>query len=190
MTPNRRQRWLGGALVATLGATAFTAWWSDPADGLAEPLAPRSRSGAMPRAAADPGAGTAMPPPAADARGAATAAVPPQPRAAWAAVDAAALAAWGHAPVLPRRAPPNAARAAAAASAAPPPQAPPLAYRYVGRVIEDGRRRAMLVSPKQSILVEEHELIEGQWRVEHIGDAEIRWLWLPGALPGRLAFAS
>jgi hypothetical protein len=67
--------------------------------------------------------------------------------------------------------------------------APPLAYRYVGRLVEDGRQRAMLVSPQRSILVKERELIDGQWRVEHIGDEEIQWIWVPGALPGRLAIA-
>jgi len=190
MTPSRRQRWLGGALVATLGATVITAWWSGDPEPTGELALPRSRGDGAPglpsaRRPVDP-----APPTAAGARTTTGATLAQRQRGEWSAVSAAALAAWGLSPRPLPRSRPAVSPVAQAASAPPAPVAPPLAYRYVGRIFEDGRRRAMLVSPQRSILVEEHELIEGQWRVERIDDAEIRLFWVPGALPGRLAFAS
>jgi hypothetical protein len=48
----------------------------------------------------------------------------------------------------------------------------------------------MLVSPQRSLLVAEHELIDGQWRVERIADGQVDLLWLPGSQRGRLMFTS
>lgn len=185
-----RQRGLVGALVLTLVATAWTAWRGDQADPTEDLAPPRSRGDRPPLLQADR---RSLDPVAAAAAGAgptSSARLADRPRGEWPAATEGALAAWGQpADPLPRPAPVAARAALAAAAAAPAPVAPPLAYRYVGRILEDGRRRAMLVSPQRSILVEEQELIEGQWRVEQITDAEIRWLWLPGSLTGRLAFA-
>lgn len=192
MTLNGRQRWLGGVLVATLGATAFTAWWGDDPASTDELALSISRSQRSPllqtdrRSFKESMSQTT-------ARKPTTPVAPPAQvsRGDWPAATTVALAAWGQSPEpLPASRPVAPRVVQAAASAPSAPVAPSLAYRYVGRILEDGRRRAMLVSPQRSILVEEHELIEGQWRVEHIDDAEIRWLWLPGAVPGRLAFAS
>jgi hypothetical protein len=190
MNPSRRQRWLGGALVATLGATALTAWWGGDPESTDDLAPPRSHSERSPSLQKDRRSLGPMTQPTASPPSTPIATMAQRQRADWPAVPVAALAAWGHSSEPAPRSRPVAARAAQAASAASAPVAPPLAYRYVGRILEDGRRRAMLVSPQRSILVEENELIEGHWRVERIDDAEIRWLWLPGALPGRLAFAS
>jgi hypothetical protein len=191
MTLTRRQRWLGGALVATLGATVLTAGWGDDDPASTDEIAlSRIRSERSPVTPSDRRSFDPMAPATAGAGKAAAATTAQQQRGEWSAVSADALAAWGDPKEPPPRPRPIAARAAPAASAPPAPVAPPLAYRYVGRILEDGHRRAMLVSPQHSILVGEKEVIEGQWRVEFIDDAEIRWLWLPGAVPGRLAFAS
>jgi len=191
MKTNRRQRWLGGALVMTLLATAFTAWWGDKPDSTEDLAVSRGQGDRGPRLQTDRRSFDPVAPATTSPGTSSGAQMAHRPRGQWPEATEAALAAWGHSSEpLPKPAA-VAARAAPAAAPLPPaPVAPPLAYRYVGRILEDGRPRAMLVSPQRSILVEEHELIEGQWRVEHIDDAEIRWLWLPGALPGRLAFAS
>jgi hypothetical protein len=194
MKPTLRQRWLGGALVATLGATAFTAWWSSGSESGDVVAVPRSRSERRALPSSDRRQVDAMV--ASSAGGEAVAGSssgseqPRIQRGDWPAVSVDGLAAWGQSPEPVSKAVPIVAPVVVAAPVAPPPVAPPLAYRYVGRLVEDGRQRAMLVSPQRSILVKERELIDGQWRVEHIGDEEIQWLWVPGALPGRLAIAS
>jgi hypothetical protein len=193
MKATLRQRWLGGALVATLLATALTAWWSPNSESIDEGVVPRFRGERRVLPSADGRQVDAMVA-SSGASGVGSnhgADTPRVPRGDWPAVTVDAAAAWGQSPEpVVKAAPVVAVVAPVAAPVAPPPVAPPLAYRYVGRILEDGRRRAMLVSPQRSILVEESELIEGQWRVEHIDDAELRLIWLPGSLPGRLAFAS
>ncbi len=189
MTTTARQRWLGGALAATLGATAITAWRSDapaPAEDFVatRTTSPRPPDGQPSQALADRSGH-----PAAPASSAPGAAHSPSRQDDWPPVAAAALAAWGQLPAPPRQVRPR-QQATLAAAAPAPPAAPPLTYRYVGRFVEDGRPRAMLVSPQRSLLVAEHELIDGQWRVERIADGQVDLLWLPGSQRGRLMFTS
>lgn len=202
MKTTRRQLGLGAALAATLLATALTAWMdggTPAAEGFAPPRS-RADTASAPRAddtsASGPDAFATRPGAVAEADGPADVATATRTpgREAWPAVEPAALAAWGQgAPALDSRPAAVAARRAASvaeAAASAAPVAPPLAYRYVGRLVEDGRARAMLVSPQRTLLVAESEVVDGQWRVEHISERSVDLVWLPAALPHRLAFES
>jgi len=174
MTMAWHQRWLGAALAATLLATAYTAWRGDgevAGPVPARPLAAGTRP--TPAAVVDPV-------PATGSTG----------RRAWPEVDETALAAWGQTRRPPPPAPsPVAALAlrAAASAAGAAPAAPPFNYRYVGRLVEDGRTRALLVSPQRTQFVAERDVLDGQWQVERIAERALDLVWLPGPLPRRVA---
>jgi hypothetical protein len=127
------------------------------------------------------------------------AAAPPTPsdRGAWPEPAAAAVRAWGGAPAPAAPAVAPARRAAvkppAAVPAAPPaapPQAPAPAWRFIGRIAEGGNVRALLLTPQQLRVVAEQEALDGEWRVQRIGEQGVELLWLPGSQPVRLAWAT
>jgi hypothetical protein len=73
-----------------------------------------------------------------------------------------------------------AARAAEPApqpSAAPPAQ--PVPFRYVGRVVQNGKAEALLLRGAALYSLAEGEEIDGEYRVERIGSATIRLTYLP-----------
>lgn len=172
MTRRLRDWVLAGS--AAIGVAVITAWWSAPQGG-AEALA-----------VADPVQRSLAP----SASNTAAAAVPPATagREPWPQLPTQALRAWGG--------PAPAARPRAAVAALPPstvvpppaaPTPPPLTWRYVGRIVEGGRARAILVHSAQgTAVVGASDLVEGQWRVEGIREDAVDLLWLPGGVRQRL----
>jgi hypothetical protein len=109
-------------------------------------------------------------------------------RSPWPAADPTDLVSWGPAPVA---SPPRAVVATTPAPApieAAPQAAPPLPYRLMGRIVDNGRQRVMLVGARQTLVVGEQEVVDQQWRVERIGEQQVELLWLPGGLPQSLGF--
>jgi hypothetical protein len=163
-----RQLALGGALAATLAATAWVA--TRPDDEAAAIAAPVRR--AAPAAAAS------------SAASAPTVAA----REAWAEVPPEQLAAWQPPPPPP---PPPAA-APAPPAPPPPPMAPPLPYQMIGRVVEGEGAAAvevgLLAGPNRALSVKRGDVIDGQWRVERVSTQGISLTWLPAKLPQNIAF--
>ncbi|WP_056200554.1 MULTISPECIES: hypothetical protein [unclassified Roseateles] len=164
-----RQLALGGALVATLAATAWVA--TRPDDEAVTPVAAPAR---RPVATASPT--SAAPAPVDGAR---------QP---WAEAPASQLAAWQPPPPPP----PPPAPAPVAAAPPPPPVAPPAPYQMIGRVIEgEGAKAvevALLTGPNKALSAKRGDVIDGQWRVEQVSDSGVRLTWLPGQLPQNIVF--
>lgn len=78
---------------------------------------------------------------------------------------------------------------ARAQHAEPPPQlalepsasaAPALPFRYVGRLVQNGKAEVLLMRGSLLFSVAEGEEIDGEYRVERIGRAAIRFTYLPG----------
>ena len=61
----------------------------------------------------------------------------------------------------------------------PPAPPPPLPFRYIGRVVQDGRVEVLLQRGAQHFSVAAGEALGSQYRVESIGDSEILILYLP-----------
>lgn len=62
----------------------------------------------------------------------------------------------------------------------PPPTAPPVPYVYLGKL--DGstlKPRVFLSSGDQLVIVSQGEVVDGQYRVESISDADIVLMYLP-----------
>lgn len=166
----RRQLMLGGALVATLAATAWVA--TRPDDEATTTVAAPARRTAAVNASSTP----AAPAPVDGAR---------QP---WAEAPAAQLAAWQPPPPPP----PPPAPPPAVAGPPPPPVAPPAPYQMIGRIIEgEGGKAvevALLTGPNKAISARRGDVIDGQWRVEQVSDSGVRLTWLPGQLPQNIVF--
>lgn len=169
----RRQLVLGGALAATLAATAWVATRPED-DAVAVVAAPARRPLAAPTTAAAAVAGAPAP------AGAG--------REPWAEAPAAQLAAWQPPPPPP----PPPAPAPVAAPPPPPPVAPPAPYQMIGRVVETEAGKpvevALLTSPSKALSAKRGDVIDGQWRVEQVSDAGVRLTWLPGQLPQNIVF--
>jgi hypothetical protein len=73
--------------------------------------------------------------------------------------------------------------AAAAAPSAPPAAlqvAPALPFRYVGRLVQNGRSEALVMRGSVLYSVAEGDEIDGEYRVERITGASIAFTYLPG----------
>lgn len=165
----RHQLLLGGALAATLAATAWVA--TRPEDETPAVVAAPARRATVAAAVAS----------AASAANAAS-------REPWAEAPASQLAAWQPPPPPPTPpAPPPAAPAPP-----PPPMAPPAPYQMIGRVIEgEGAKAvevALLTGPNKALSARRGDVIDGQWRVEQVSDSGVRLTWLPGQLPQNIVF--
>lgn len=164
MTP--RQWVLGGALAATLAATAW--------------VATRPDEGAVAVAVVEP------------VRRPATAASAPAPQAAarqpWPEASAEQLAAWQ--PPPPPPAPPSQQQPTVAVPA--PPSAPPPPYQMIGRLVEgEGAQAvevALLTGPGRALSVKRGDVIDGQWRVEQVSTGGVSLTWLPSSLPQNIVF--
>ncbi|MFT7776386.1 hypothetical protein [Roseateles sp.] len=164
----RRQLVLGGALAATLVATAWVA--TRPEEDLTATVAAPARRPIV--------AASAVPASAPATGG----------RAAWAEASASQLAAWQPPPPPP---PPPAPPLLAAATP-PPPVAPPAPYQMIGRVVEgEGSQAvevALLAGPNKSLSARRGDVIDGQWRVEQVSGSGVRLTWLPSQLPQNIVF--
>lgn len=61
----------------------------------------------------------------------------------------------------------------------PPPQAPPLPFRYLGKMIEDGRTTAFIVSGERNLIVREGDTLQDVYRVERIEEQSMTFTYLP-----------
>ncbi|MGM9515596.1 hypothetical protein ACS5PK_15160 [Roseateles sp. DB2] len=168
-SPSRRQ-W---ALALALGATTAACMWAAQLPDQALPdladAAPARRSmpggaGAEASARTQPWRWTAP------------------PREPWPEAESAALAAWQPVPPPQVQLPPK-SRAQPA-----PPQAPSFPYQLIGRLVQTGSVQALLGSEQRSLAVQAGDTIDGQWRVQSIGEDSLELLWLPGPLPQTLRF--
>ncbi|HWI97592.1 MAG TPA: hypothetical protein VNU96_01145 [Burkholderiales bacterium] len=98
-------------------------------------------------------------------------------------LERSTLATPGNDPFAPKSfAPPPAAtvaHASAAAAAAQPPSAPPLPFVYAGRVTQDGKTEVYVTRNDELIAVAAGEKIDGEYRVDAITAASIRFTYLP-----------
>jgi hypothetical protein len=70
--------------------------------------------------------------------------------------------------------PPQAQEKAAAAR----PEAPPLPFRYLGKMVEDGKTKIFLANGEESITATPGQRI-GDYRIDKITEAEVRITYLP-----------
>ncbi len=172
--PLTRGQWaLGLALGATVAACLWAAQLPQAEDSVTDLAALASRRS-----------------PAGLASASASAPLPRWSTAArepWPEVAPSALAAWqAPAPAAPTPTPLPAPSAQPPLPA--PPQAPPFPYQLIGRLSQAGQVQALLGSEQRSLAVRAGDTIDGQWRVQAIGDDSLELLWLPGPLPQTLRF--
>jgi hypothetical protein len=65
------------------------------------------------------------------------------------------------------------------APAAPAPSAPPLPFRYIGRLVQDGRVEVLLLRGAQHFSVAAGERVGAQYRVERVNESEVVFTYLP-----------
>jgi hypothetical protein len=67
--------------------------------------------------------------------------------------------------------------------------APPFPYQLIGRLEdESGAGQALLAGPTRSIAARAGDVIDGQWRVEHVAPTGLALIWLPAQLPQNITF--
>lgn len=147
----RRKLVLGAALAATLGAS----WWASTLEQELPPE-PAGRRGAAPRPVAAAGA-----PASAMSLSALDAPRPPLPELT------GFFAPRSFQPPPPP--PPPRAR----------PTAPPLPFRYVGALEEEGGRAVFLLEGTQVRMVRAGDALGGQYRVDRITPAAVEFTYLP-----------
>ena len=91
------------------------------------------------------------------------------------------------------------------AEAEPPAQAPPFPHKWIGRFIDEAAdggqtrepatpaapvRRAIVAGPASTWVLREGDVIEGQWRVDKIGDQTLALTYLPLHQPQTVAMKS
>lgn len=69
-------------------------------------------------------------------------------------------------------------------SAVPP--APPLPFRYVGRMVQNGKAEVLLLRGGMLHSIGEGDEIDGEYRVERISGAVIQFTYLPAGLKQQL----
>jgi len=62
---------------------------------------------------------------------------------------------------------------------APPVSAPPLPFRYVGRLVQNGRAEVLLMRGGMLYSIGEGDEIDGEYRVERISGASVQFTYLP-----------
>ena len=70
------------------------------------------------------------------------------------------------------------------------PQAPPLPFRYVGRLVQNGRTEVLLMRGALLHSITEGDEIDGEYRVERITGATIRFIYLPARVAQSLDLAA
>ncbi|MFG6448895.1 hypothetical protein ACG0Z6_11685 [Roseateles sp. BYS180W] len=178
MRPSKRQALWASALGATLAATLWSATQDDEADA---PAAAQALVRARPSPAAP---STATP-------GATASAAPTPPtwnpaplqRQPWPSAKADALLAWAPPPPPPEAPPPP----PPSPPPAPPPVAPPFPYQAIGRMEEGGQTVLFVANAQRSAALRVGDVLDGSWRVEHIGPQGAQLRWLPAGLPVNIA---
>lgn len=61
----------------------------------------------------------------------------------------------------------------------PPPKPPPLPFKYLGRWVEGGELTLFLVQGEQPLLVQQGQVLSGNWRVDEISDRRVVFTYLP-----------
>ena len=74
---------------------------------------------------------------------------------------------------------PPALKSAAVLTSAPAPTAPPMPYRFSGKLMQDGKLEVFLSKGDSVVAVQQGETIEGGYRVESIGEEQITLTYLP-----------
>ncbi|HSO06743.1 MAG TPA: secretion system X translation initiation factor [Pelomicrobium sp.] len=159
-TPRPRHVFLGAALALTLLATATQSSRKDgPSADVVEPVARPERGAAAPRAAEQPVLDLealnrrAAPPPGADLFGSRSWYTPPPPPPPVVAAP----------PPLP-----------------PKPTAPPLPFRYVGRLAETGEEGTYFLSRGDDLVtVRAGDVIDDTYRVDAISGGAIEFTYIP-----------
>jgi hypothetical protein len=72
-----------------------------------------------------------------------------------------------------------AVKAAAPPPPPPPPSAPPLPYRYLGRMVDGDALILFLARGNDALTVRVGETLEGEWRVDAAAETSIRFTYLP-----------
>jgi len=78
------------------------------------------------------------------------------------------------------------AQAALADPAASKSAAPELPFRYVGRLLQNGKREVLIMRGEQLFIIVSGDRIGDEYRVEHIGDSSISFIYLPLKLKQQL----
>jgi hypothetical protein len=91
------------------------------------------------------------------------------------AVDAFAPRSWAP----PPRKLTVAEQAAAAPPPPPPPQAPPLPYRYVGMMGDDGRTTLFLANGDRDVMARPGDVLDGVWRLELVNEQRALFVYVP-----------
>jgi hypothetical protein len=71
------------------------------------------------------------------------------------------------------------ARARQAPAAAPAPSAPPLPFRYIGQLIEDGKLEIILLRGSEHLTVAEPGALDAEYRVDALSESSIAFTYLP-----------
>jgi hypothetical protein len=70
------------------------------------------------------------------------------------------------------------------------PPAPPLPFRYVGRLVQNGRAEVLLLRGGMLHSIAEGDEIDGEYRVERITGAAIQFTYLPARVMQSLDLAA
>ena len=170
----RSRRVLGSMLAATLVATAW-ALWQDDRVAVVAPASTQRQAHAEARlgpASTEKSTQPSWP-------------APPLPRKL---LDAPILAsAWQ--PADPVSIVPQPKPALEGPEEPATPHAPPFAYALIGR-LDDGQPLALLSGPLRSIAVKAGDTVDGQWRIDAVGEQSVTLTWLPGNISQQIAFKS
>jgi hypothetical protein len=85
---------------------------------------------------------------------------------------------------------PPAPKISTAPQVAAAPAAPPMPYRYAGKLVQGGRQSVLLAKGDRVFPISEGETLDGGYRVESIGESQITLTYLPLASEERIAVDS
>jgi hypothetical protein len=163
-----RLMWAGGAVLALLAIV-----YAGPARDVVQPRGAASPAPAEPHDRAEPQPSVSAPavvndPDLARARERLQSRERPEPIR-----DAFAPRSWAPAQVEPPPAP------AQAAPPPPAPVAPPLPFRYLGQLSEQGRTVVFLARGEAPVAGSVGEVLDGTYRIERIADTAVEFTYLP-----------
>ena len=76
-----------------------------------------------------------------------------------------------------------------AAPAARTPSAPALPYRFAGRIYQDGAMQVIFGKGDGVLMAKQGDTLDGQYRVESVGDGELTLVYLPMGTKYRMQFS-